>query len=451
MKTRDDLWAWDDDEEILDVDAFDELWDDAPSAPTRLEPPPVVTTEEVWEWIWREDEEEVLDPEFLELDGESAPVAVESLWEEPPSEPAGERRPKARRRLRRSWGRRLQFMALLGLAALVGTVAPRVTPAVLPGSASGAPGGTAVTAPEQQVVAWTVRPPDVTGARTLVDTFVAVLAAGARPPVVLAVPADVTLNVPGQGLGTLGEAAAPATEGLVEVALENLLGVRVDASVRMDPALLQRAVDAAGGLEVAGQVMDGATVVRYLTVQGHGALPDEPFLRWQDVLDGLLAAVSTRPEVAAAFPEPLGPVLQAASADSADLYALPVQDLGDGLLVPDQEGLTQLVDERFVRMPADVARLVVLNGVGTPGIGEEVARILVPEGYRLMSSENANTFDLKVTRVIASSEEDVAAAQDARNLLGVGQVLLGYQPAGLTDVTVVVGQDFVEARGLGGS
>lgn len=446
MKTRDDLWAWDDgDEEILDRDAFDELLGDAPVAATRLEPPPMVTTEEVWEWIWREDEEEVLGPELLDLEEEPAS-------DEPPAEPADELRPpKARRRLRRTWGRRVQFLALLGLAALVGTVAPQVTPAVLPGGASGAPGGTAVSAPEQQVVAWTVRPPDVTGSNRLVDTFVAVLAAGARPPVAVAVPADITLNVPGQGLGTLGEAAAPATEGPVEVALENLLGVRVDASLRMDPAMLQQAVDAAGGLEVAGQPMDGATVVQYLTVQGRGVLPDEPFLRWQDVLDGLLAAVSARPEVATSFPEPLRSVLQAASAESADLYALPTQDLGDGLLVPDQEGLSQLVDERFVRMPADVVRLVVLNGVGTPGIGEEVARILVPEGYRLMSSENANTFDLKVTRVIASSEEDVAAAQDARNLLGVGQVLLGYQPAGLTDVTVVVGQDFEKAWGLGGS
>jgi hypothetical protein len=444
VKTRQE-WAWDDDEEILDRDALDQLLGEVPA--TRLEPPPAVTAEDVWEWIWREDEEEVLDAELLELDGEASPAVAEETQAQAGGEP---RRPKARRRLRHAWGRRVQFLALLAVAALVGAVAPRVTPAVLPGSAGAASGGTAVTAPEQQVVAWTVRPPDVTGAQRLVDTFVAVLAAGARPPVALAVPADVTLNVPGQGVGTIGEAASPATEDLVGVALENLLGVRVDASVRMDPVTLQQAVDVAGGLEVAGQPMDGATVVQYLTAQERDALPDEQFLRWQDVLEGLLSAVSARPEAAAAFPEQLGSVLQAASAERADLYALPVQDLGDGLLVPDQDGLNELVDERFVRMPADVVRLVVLNGVGTPGIGEEVARILVPEGYRLMSSENANTFDLRVTRVIASTEEDVAAAQDARDLLGVGQVLLGYQPAGLTDVTVVVGQDFEEAWGLGG-
>jgi hypothetical protein len=110
-----------------------------------------------------------------------------------------------------------------------------------------------------------------------------------------------------------------------------------------------------------------------------------------------------------------------------------------------------LVDDRFLRPPADEVRLVVLNGVGNPGIGGEVARILVPEGYRLMASTNANTFDLPETKIIAASDADLASAERARALLGVGRVFLGFQPAGLADVTVVVGQDFVAAHHLGGA
>jgi hypothetical protein len=43
---------------------------------------------------------------------------------------------------------------------------------------------------------------------------------------------------------------------------------------------------------------------------------------------------------------------------------------------------------------------------------------------------------------VASSQGDLTAAQRVRDLLGVGEILLGNQPGGLADVTVVVGQDF---------
>jgi hypothetical protein len=132
------------------------------------------------------------------------------------------------------------------------------------------------------------------------------------------------------------------------------------------------------------------------------------------------------------------------------LYGLPVVDLGAGLLRPDEEALETLVDDLFVPHAGAEIRIVVLNGVGRPGVGEEVARILVPEGYRLMSTGNANTFGVKVTKIIALSEDDLAAAQRAQGLLGVGEVLMGFQPAGLADVQIVVGQDFVDAH-LGGA
>jgi LytR cell envelope-related transcriptional attenuator len=88
---------------------------------------------------------------------------------------------------------------------------------------------------------------------------------------------------------------------------------------------------------------------------------------------------------------------------------------------------------------------VVLNGGGEPGIGEEVARILIPSGFGLMSSENANRFDYEVTKVVAASEEDIPSAQEALELLGAGQILLGAQPP-LADVIVVVGRDFAGGK-----
>jgi hypothetical protein len=295
------------------------------------------------------------------------------------------------------------------------------------------------------VVAWTVRLEEAPEA-----TFVAILASEVKPPVIVAVPADVTINVPGQGLGTVGEAAAGGDVGLVGVALENLVGVRMDGSVDSTTAELQAAVDALGTIEVADQVMAGAQVVEYLTAQDPGALPDERFLRWQDVLEGIRDGVAANPAAVAGFPEPLRPILAAGSPDPMALYALPVVDLGAGLLRPDAKGLDALVKDVFVPYAGDEVRIVVLNGVGRPGVGEEVARILVPEGYQLVATGNANTFEVKTTKIISLSESDLSAAQRARDLLGVGQVLMA-EPTGLADLQIVVGQDFVAAHHLGGA
>ena len=99
--------------------------------------------------------------------------------------------------------------------------------------------------------------------------------------------------------------------------------------------------------------------------------------------------------------------------------------------------------ERFVPVEGDAIRLVVLNRVGEPGIGEEVARILIPSGFRLMTSENANRFDDEVTKTVAATDEDIPSAPQARELLGAGQVLHGAQPA---DVIVVVERDFAGGK-----
>ena len=107
------------------------------------------------------------------------------------------------------------------------------------------------------------------------------------------------------------------------------------------------------------------------------------------------------------------------------------------------KGVSELVGERFVPAEGDAIRLVVLNRVGEPGIGEEGARSLIPSGFRLMTSENANRFDDEVTKIVPATDEDTPSAPQAQDLLGTGQILLGAQPA---DVIVVVGRDFAGGK-----
>jgi hypothetical protein len=110
----------------------------------------------------------------------------------------------------------------------------------------------------------------------------------------------------------------------------------------------------------------------------------------------------------------------------------------------------ELVAERLVPTATeDEVRLVVLNGNGIPGIGEEVARILVPNGFSLVASQNAASLDQEETRLVASSPDFVDDARRARRLLGIGRVYLSGMPTYLADVTIIVGKDF-ELAGAGG-
>ena len=332
---------------------------------------------------------------------------------------------EAARRRRAEWTGRARFAGLVLVALAVGTVLPQLI-----GDDEPDTGGSLAGAVEaQEVVAWALH---AEGG----PSYVAVFASGGKPSIALAIPAQVTINLPGQSLGTLADAAAAGDPGLVEVALENLLGAPVDDTVLATLSSVGTVVDELGEIQVRGGRKSGSEVVAHLSDVPTGGPVDQGFLRWQDVLEGLIQETPARPE---ALPEPLGDVLVE---PPSSFRAFPVVDIGGGLLRPDPEQVASLVAKHFIPAAADAVRLVVLNGVGTPGIGEEVARILVPEGFRLVSSGNANTFRLEVTQIIASSRSDLEAARLAQALLGAGEVSLGNQPAGLADVTVVVGRDF---------
>lgn len=306
---------------------------------------------------------------------------------------------------------------------------------------------------------------------------------------VVLVPSTVVADVPGEGLGQLGDTVREGQAPLLELTLANLLGLDLDGaaaiSVQGWAALLARVdgltldveeslavVDDQGDREVrfqpGVQPLDGPRVAEYLTLEQPGESELQRLPRAQDVLEALLDRIAESPEVLDRIFEDGAPMIDAPDPDAVrhllasladarqagrlEVRTLPVTAIGSGdetsyRIQPDR--VERLVEERFAASRPTVGddagrRLQVLNGNGQPGIGSQVAELLQPAGFRLVETGNASSFDVPTTRIIVyeDSQEQLAAADQARELLGVGEIEVSEVPVSVVDVTIIVGQDF---------
>jgi hypothetical protein len=132
-----------------------------------------------------------------------------------------------------------------------------------------------------------------------------------------------------------------------------------------------------------------------------------------------------------------------ARAKGAPVLELPTAIIeGSGGRQVDTRALNALRLSHFPGIEGKLVRVIVLNGNGQPGVGAEISTLLAPSGYRVVSSQNTETFDASETQVIAATTEFLAAADEVRGLMGLGKVYVGPQPTGIADITIVVGKDY---------
>jgi hypothetical protein len=269
-----------------------------------------------------------------------------------------------------------------------------------------------------------------------------------RPPAAVVLPPGVTVVAPGQGETTTdGVAALPA--GSMRVAVSNAIGTWVDHYGTIAMLDLVRSLDDQGGLAVelaepasldgaqipAGEAtLTGAQVEAYLSEAGEVAP-----IRWAEVVDGLLAADALDPTLVEsddpeAFVEMLG------RAAGAVVEIAPVAPVADAASVLDQPAAGDLLRSLFGARAA--TPIVIQNGNGEPNVGEAVAELLLPAGFRVVLSQNADTFRYRQTEIAATAEGSLGEAERVRELLGVGRVVVSQVPSGLADITIVVGRDF---------
>jgi LytR cell envelope-related transcriptional attenuator len=270
-------------------------------------------------------------------------------------------------------------------------------------------------------------------------------------PSMLTIPPKLSLEIPGVGSGSTEDVAAqPGAD--MRISLSNTVGMWVDDYAVLDLDGLATAIDRAGGVAATlpgpatlgsttvgpGEVtLTGGQVRAYLGIDGPNA-----FTRWEVVLGGMAAApirLEDGDVVETDGLEGANAVLRAAKGGT--IVSFPTTFVTDRTHVPDYERLDVLMGSRFGTSGSPVPVLV-QNGAGPPGLGARVARLIVPEGFRVVLSQNADDFHHRQTQVVATGKDQVATADRARKALGVGVLAVTKVPSGLADVTIVIGKDF---------
>jgi hypothetical protein len=281
--------------------------------------------------------------------------------------------------------------------------------------------------------------------------LLAVIGTAGSPPATMGVPQGLILEVPGAGELTTRRVAALPGPGL-QVALSNVVGAWAEHYGVTDLEHAAVLFDREGGLKVklpdpvpvgdevlgpGAVTMSGEQVAAYL-----GAEDQNTFTRWEIVLAGMLAAP---PQLQAGdlteTDDLTGVQASLDGAQGGQLETLPVKVAAATIRVPDYDAVDELMAERFgvEQIPVPV---IVQNAAGTPGVGEDVGRELIPKGFRVTLSQNAVGFGRKVTLITALGEDNLSSARRARGALGVGRIGVSQVASGIGDVQIVVGKDF---------
>ncbi|MCW2544024.1 MAG: cell envelope-related transcriptional attenuator [Frankiales bacterium] len=392
--------------------------------------------------------------------------------------PKGKRAQLRAERKRRN--RRVSMSALAVAAALSLLVAGLLT-------LRAADNGKKTTAPErtQHTLLLQVQRPD----RTAVSSALLAHDTKTKLGSVVLIPPQVLAQVPGVGNFPFGRALAlgnqqDATRGSRN-AIADLLAVTVDGSWVLDVATFQRLIDQLGGVQVTvdvavvqnrtvllnpgAQRLSGAQAEQFASYLGAGEQEQARLARLQEVLDGIVNSLPKDPGTllrslgagsrsSVTLPV-LGAILSGLNADDdhddlqyRSLPVLPVQAGDDKVLFRiDGPAVKALVGELLapsVPPGADAGgnRVLVLNGVGTPGLGAKVRERLLPAGFVYVGSRNAPTLDYVKTQVLVKDATAEGAALGARvaKALGVptSSVSSSDQIGTVADVVVIVGRDF---------
>ncbi|HVA59017.1 MAG TPA: LytR C-terminal domain-containing protein [Mycobacteriales bacterium] len=310
------------------------------------------------------------------------------------------------------------------------------------------------------------------------------------------IPSRVISEVPGSGSLLFGRALAlPNGANLSRDALADLMNVTVDGSWVVTTGGLAALIDRVGGVTVTvdttittpvrgggqavllnpgRQLLSGANAVTYAgyLAPGEPQIADLP--RLQAVLDALMARLPAQPGALAGELTALGGGSAISGLSMAQTAALLVEfarddagnrvqydtlptttlEVGSG---PASYGIdTGQVQQLVSTVLADSVppgavsgsrRVLVENGVGTPGLGSSVRDRLVNAGLQVVGDRNAPHFGFRTSLVLifAETSQQIALGDEvarALNLDPAKVVRVSTRDQNIADVIVIIGADY---------
>lgn len=306
-----------------------------------------------------------------------------------------------------------------------------------------------------------------------------------RTGAVVLVPPQTITTVPGVGTVPFSQGLRASSPNASRNALADLLGITVDGGWVLDGSAFVRLVDAEGGISVTvdttvlsgrtvllspgAQRVDGLRALSYASYLAAGEQEQARLSRLQQVLDGMLTALPADPTTLLASLGPASTVTLGVPGTAALLAglkgddqatnlqyrSLPVVKIDTGGDAPafrvDAPTAQSLVDELLAQsIPAGARstgnRVLVLNGVGTPGLGEQVRARLVPAGFVFVGARNAEHLGYTDSQVLIRDATPASLALGSRLAtalrLPASAVRTSDSLGSVSDVVVLVGSDF---------
>ncbi|HVW79859.1 MAG TPA: LCP family protein [Mycobacteriales bacterium] len=309
------------------------------------------------------------------------------------------------------------------------------------------------------------------------------------------IPGQLLTDVCGYGTQDFGQVLAlPNGETASRTALSNVLdGVTIDGSWILTETQMAKLVDEVGGITADvdtdvvqptrggrkiivaagdGQHLSGAQAVAYATYQSNGGAA-AGLARLQSVVDGLVQALPRSESAVEALVRQLG-----ASAQPSDgavqlskmLVELAAEDRTQGGVLPTDlpvtaidaggsspsyrpdnsaTGISSLVDQRLsASLPHDAntqhATVLLLNGIGVPGLVATACPKLRAAGFTYAGSGNAPSFSRAKSQVDIFSDRDVAQGDALAKALGLpaSDVRRSDENQDVAKFVVILGSDY---------
>ena len=283
---------------------------------------------------------------------------------------------------------------------------------------------------------------------------------GADQQRVLVAPRDLTMQIPGYGEGTVGDALLFEDANLVRLSLMNEIGIRIDSTITIRPGEVARIlgdavridlpspfiIDTADGEVVSASagsdVFVPETAETLLVTQGADT-PLDWLQRQRAVWEALARQVADAPGPAAAISPTFTAIAE--QLDTAVVSVLPVDRVGVGIseLYVVSRTSDLLTDRISYLAMSETARprVEILNATIFPAVTRPLAEILIEDGFRIIKTDNAEERFRPDTLIIAQGIGSQRAALDAQSLIGGGEVVVQSSGSGVVDVSIIVGRD----------